>query len=289
MGSAAKENHHMPLETPLNAQYAKLEEVPEGFRDLYEERGGQFVITKINGIKTDADVTRVTRALASEKEAHGKLKTDWTGFFGEQKPEDVRAVLDRVPELEAAAAGKLDDDKINGIVDTRVRSKLAPVERENGQLKTAVAERDQKIAQFEQRETTRTIHDGVRAEASKLKVVDSAVEDVLMLAERQFEINDDGQLVTKDGINGLTPGLSPSVWLTEMQSKRPHWWPASKGGGANGGSGLPAGFANNPFSHAHWNMTEQGRLHNVDPAKARQMAEVAGTTIGGLRPPAPAK
>lgn len=284
MGLAAKEKNIMPLETPLNAQYATQDEIPEAFRDLYEERGGQFHITKINGIKTDADVTRVTRSLTSEKEAHNTLKTSWKNFFGERKPEEVQAILDRVPELEQAAAGKLDDEKINGIVETRVRSKLAPVERDNQTLKAGIAERDQKIAQFEQRETIRTIHDAVRADATKLKVVDSAVDDVLMLAERVFEVNENGETVTKDGMNGVTPGLSPQVWLTEMQSKRAHWWPASKGGGAGGSQGLPTGFANNPFSHAHWNMTEQGRLHNVDPAKARQMAEVAGTTVGGPRP-----
>lgn len=274
---------------PLNAQYSKLEDIPEPFRPLFEERGGAFHLTKINGIKTDADVSRVQRALTAEKTEHGKLKTQWSEFFGEQKPEEVRAILDRVPELETAAAGKLNEAKIEEIVEGRIRAKLAPVERERDQLKGQVGERDQKISQFEQREVTRTIHDGVRADATKLKVVDTAIEDVLMLAERQFELNEAGELVTKDGINGLTPGLSASVWLTEQQNKRPHWWPASKGGGAGGGLGLPAGFANNPFSHQHWNMTEQGRLHSVDPSKAAQMATVAGTTVGGLRPPAPAK
>lgn len=276
----------MPDDIMLEPQYAKPEEIPEAFRGLYEERGGVHLLTKIKGLTTTADMTRVQRALDSEKKEHGTLKTNWTAFFGDKKPEDVRAILDRVPELETIAAAKnINDEKLNELAETRFRSKFAPVERELGTLKTTLAEKDAIILGYEQRERTRTIHDGVRAEAAKSKVVDTAIEDVLMLAERAFELNEKGELVTKD-IAGQTPGLQPSVWLTEMQAKRPHWWPASKGGGAGGGLG-GANAGDNPFSHAGWNMTAQGRLHQENPERARQLAAVAGTTIGGLRPPAP--
>lgn len=271
---------------PIKAQYATLAEIPEAFRPLYEERGGQFHIAKIDGIKTDADVTRVQRALDAEKKDHATIKTNWTGFFGDKKPEDIRAILDRVPELETIAASKnINDEKLNELAETRFRSKLAPVERENATLKTELAARDAKLAEYDKRETTRTIHDGVRGEAAKLKVVDTAMEDVLMLAERVFELDEKGALITRD-MPGLTPGLAPSVWLTEMQQKRPHWWPASKGGGAGGGNG-GGNPADNPFSHAGWNMTAQGKLHQENPTRAAQFAQIAGTTVGGLRPPAP--
>lgn len=273
---------------PLKALYATQEEIPEAFRPLYEERGGQFHIAKIDGIKTDADVTRVQRALDSEKKDHATLKTNWTGFFGDKKPEDIRAILDRVPELETIAASKnINDEKLNELAETRFRSKLAPVEREVQTLKTALTAAEQQINNYKQQEVTRTIHDGVRGEAAKLKVVDTAMEDVLMLAERVFELDEKNQLITKDGIAGLTPGLSPSVWLTEMQQKRPHWWPASKGGGAGGGVGGGGNPLDNPFSHQGWNMTKQGQVYTESPARAAQLAQVAGTTVGGQRPPAP--
>jgi hypothetical protein len=286
MGSKGNGDYNMPDDIMLEPQYAKPEEIPEAFRGLYEERGGVHMLTKIKGIATTADVTRVQRALDSEKKDHTTLKTNWSSFFGDKKPEDIRAILDRVPELETIAASKnINDEKLNELAETRFRAKFAPLERELGQLKTSVGEKDAVIQQYAERERTRTIHDGVRAEATKSKVVDTALEDVLMLAERAFEVDDKGNLVTRD-LPGQTPGLQPSVWLTEMQAKRPHWWPASKGGGAGGGVHGSMNAADNPFSAAGWNMTAQGRIYQENPERARQLAQVAGTTVGGPRPAA---
>lgn len=277
----------MPDDILLEPQYDTAEAVPEAFKPLYEERGGKFLLTKIKGLATTADVTRVQRALDSEKQGHTSLKTQWANFFGDKKPEEIRAILDRVPELETIAASKnINDEKLNELAETRFRAKFAPLERELGTLKTAVAEKDTLIQQFQDRERTRTIHDGVRSEAAKSKVVDTAIEDVLMLAERAFEVDEQGNLVTKD-LPGQTPGLQPSVWLQEMQAKRPHWWPASKGGGANGGGAGGIDAADNPFSHKGWNMTAQGKLYQENPARATQLAQIAGTTVGGPRPAAP--
>jgi hypothetical protein len=270
---------------PLKALYASQDEIPEAFRSLYEERGGQFHIAKIEGIKTDGDVARVQRALDSEKKNHGDLRSAWGSFFGEKKPADIQAQLDRITELETIAASKnVNEEKLNEIADGRVRQKLAPVERERDQLKSQITERDQLIEQFQTRERNRTISDAVRGEAAKAKIIDTAVEDVLMYAERVFDISEDGQLLTKDGILGLTPGLSPSVWLTEMQQKRPHWWPASRGGGAGGG-GAGGGFADNPWTAANWNLTKQGQAYAASPEKAAQMARAAGSSIGATKAP----
>lgn len=267
---------------PIKALYATQDEIPENFRELYEERGGQFHLTQIEGIKTDADVARVQRALDQEKQARNQLKQQWDSFFGDKKPEDIQALLDRIPELEAAAEGKIDDEKINSIVEGRLKTKLSPVERERDQLRAQLQEREQQIAQFQERETRRTIHDSVREAAIKSKVIDTALEDVLMLAERMFEVGEDGKVTAKEGV-GVTPGIDPVVWLTEMQQKRPHWWPASQGGGAKGGAG-GGGFGSNPWSHDNWNMTEQARIYRENPQRAQQMAQAAGTKIGGPKP-----
>lgn len=267
---------------PLKALYTSQDEIPETFRELYEERGGQYHLTKIEGIKTDADVSRVQRALDAEKQAHGQIKTQFTTFLGDRKLEDVQAILDRVPELEAAAAGNLDEEKINGIVEGRINSKLAPVARERDQLKTQLSEKDQTIAKYEARERTRTIGDAVREAAVGAKVVDTAQEDVLILADRVFEIDESGNVVTKDGV-GVTPGLDAKAWLSEMQNKRPHWWPPSSGGGANGGGG--GGFADNPWAADSWNMTKQGEvLRTKGRDTADRMAKAAGTSVGGPKP-----
>jgi hypothetical protein len=267
----------------IKAIYATQDEIPETYQDLFEERGGAFHLTKIEGIKTDADVARVQRALDAEKGEKVKLKTQWDSFFGERKPEDVQAMLDKLPELEALANGKLDDEKINGIVEGRLKTKISPIERERDQYKGKLTEADQRLALYEAKEKQRTIHDAVRQAAIKMKVLDTAQEDVLMLAERIFEINEDGTATAKDGV-GVTPGIAPEIWLTEIQQKRPHWWPASAGGGAKG-SGASGGFAENPWSVEHWNLTAQGQIiTSLGQTKAEQMARAVGSHIGGTKP-----
>lgn len=269
----------------LKALYNSLEDIPEQYRDLYEERGGQYHLTQIEGVKTEADVSRVQRALESERTAHSQLKTQWQDFFGDKKPEDVQATLDRVPELEAAAEGKMDDEKVEQLVSSRLQTKLAPVQRELDQTKRQLDEANGKVQDFEKKETQRTIHDAVRKAAQESKVIDTAQDDVLMLAERMFEVGEDGSITAKEGV-GVTPGVTPDVWLTEMQQKRPHWWPPSQGSGATG-SGSGGGFPQNPWSKDNWNLTKQGEVIRTQGAeKAAQMAKSAGSFVGASKPPA---
>ncbi|QFR59625.1 hypothetical protein P6F33_gp24 [Pseudomonas phage Quinobequin-P09] len=97
-----------------------------------------------------------------------------------------------------------------------------------------------------------------------------------------LEVNEEGKVVTRDGV-GVTPGIDATVWLTEMQSKKTHWWGPSQGGGA-GGNRSGSGGGANPWSADGWNMTEQGRILKENRSRAEQMAKSAGTTIGGPRP-----
>lgn len=265
----------------LKIVHDTVDEIDEAYRTLYQERDGKFHLTGVEGIKTQADIDRLQGALTKERNDHKAVK-DRYAALGDLDPAEILAKLDKFPELEAAAEGKLDETKINELADSRVRTKLAPVERERDQLKAKLEQTEGRVGELENVIRSRDIKDNVMAAALKGKVIETALEDVLMLADRVFEVGEDGTVTTKDNV-GVTPGLSPEAWLQEMQSKRPHWWPASEGGGAKGGQG-GGSFANNPWSSEHWNMTEQGRIVNTDRAKAEAMAKAAGTTVGGLRP-----
>lgn len=266
---------------PLKAIVDNLDGVPETHRDLYTQRGEKFEITGIEGMRTQADVDRIQSGLKKERDDHKALRDRWAAL-STREPADIQAMLDRYPELEEAAKGKLDDAKIEDIVGKRITSKLAPVERERDTLKTQIAERDAVIQGYQLKEIHRTISDKVREAGALAKVLPEAMEDALLLAERVFEVNEDGRVVTKDNV-GVTPGIEASVWLTEMQNKRPHWWGPSSGGGARGAGGAANGNAN-PWAAETWNMTEQGRILTANPTKAEQMAKSAGTTVGGRKP-----
>lgn len=270
----------------LEAIHKAIEDIPEEFRSLYSERNGQFELTGIAGIKTQADVDRLSVSLGKERDDHKATKTKFQ-VWGDLDYEETIGKLDRIPELEAAAKdGGIDEEKMSELVEGRLASRLAPVERENAQLKTQLDESLGIITDFRTKETRRTIHDSVREACIEAKVLDTAQEDALFLAERMFEIReDDGLVVTKDGI-GVTPGIRAQDWLTEMQSKRPHWWPASQGGGA-GGSGGGHFTGNNPWSAENWNVTEQSKyVKEHGGEKAASAAKAVGSFVGSIHPPA---
>lgn len=258
----------------------KIDDVDERYRDLYEQRDGKYVLTGVEGLRTADDVDRVQRALTNERTNHQRTKEKFKALDGLDL-EDVVSKLDRYSELEAAATGKIDDTKIEEIVTTRLTSKVKPLEREIGTLRQRATDLENENQTLKRNEQRRIIVDAVRSAAGAAKIISSAIDDVVILAERMFELDEANNPVTKDGV-GVTPGLSPSVWLTEMQPKRPHWWPASQGGGARGGSG--GGSVNNPWSKANWNRTEQNRITNTDRARAEQLARSAGVSIGAAKP-----
>lgn len=265
----------------LKAILDSLEGVEPHFHSLYTERNGKYELTGIEGVKTQADIDRLQTALTKERNDHKTLK-DRVSLFGDRKPEDIIAALDRIPELEAAAKGNLDEGKLNEIVEGRIKSRLAPIERQAQTLQQQLSEANASLEMLRTKDSLRIVTDAVRGAASKLKVVDSAVEDVTLLAERLFTIDETGAVVTKDNV-GVTPGISADVWLTDMQAKRPHWWGPSQGGGAGGNRGGGSGVTN-PWSKDSWNLTEQGRIYKENSGKAEQLAKAAGTTIGGPKP-----
>lgn len=270
----------------LRITHDSVDDIPEAYRELYTEREGKWHLTGIAGVKTQGDIDRLTSALQKERDEHKTTKDklhQWDGL----ELDDVRQKLDRFQELEVAAKGKSEelDTKLEELTEARVRSRLAPVERENTTLKTKLEKLEKEYQEMVAKEVQRQISDAVRDACTKgTKVLDSAVDDVLMLAGAVFEVTEDGVVLTKENPFGVTPGLAPDIWLQEMQPKRPHWWPTNQGGGSKG-SGNIGGIGKNPWTHDNWNMTEQGKFvqeHGME--KAKQAAAAAGTTVGGGRP-----
>lgn len=272
----------------LQAIYDTKEEIPEMFQEFFSERNGKWELTGIKGIKTEADFTRMNEGLRKEREDHKATKAK-LNVWGELEHEQIVKDQDELKEarirLEKGGDG-IDEEKLAKLVEartaTQVATQVSPIKRDLEKSQKENGELRDENGVFKTRETTRTITDSVRAAAVSSKVIDTAVEDVLMMAERVFEVQEDKSVTTRDGV-GCTPGIDAATWLSEMQERRPHWWPSSTGGGSNG-SGHGAAFAKNPFSAENWNLTDQGKAFIQDKAKATRMAQVAGTTIGGLKP-----
>jgi hypothetical protein len=279
----------------LKAQIESLEDVAEGLRSEYRETQDPTSKKTVYVLDIDGPIDPLPGARTLKDEnARRRIEntklTEQVGKFkvlGERDPNEILSILDRVPELEAAAKGKLDETTINGIVETRLRSKLAPIERERDQFKTRATELEAANTELTAKERKRLITTAASSAARATKVIDSALEDVELLAERVLEVDDHGNVVTRDGV-GVTPGLSAKDWLADMQAKRPHWWGPSAGGGAGGAGGGRGGSGANPWKAETWNMTEQMAIVRTDRARADKLAQAAGTTVGGGKPKAKA-
>ena len=278
----------------LKALYDKADDIPEAvedFRALFTEKNGKFELTGIAGVQTPANVARLETSLSKERTDHKATKAT-LAVWGDLVHDDVQKSLDRIPELEAAAGGALDDAKIEEIVNRRVegviKSKLSPLERANKKLLEGNAELTTANEGFTVANTRRTIGDDVRRALVKAKVVPEAHDDALMLGERVFEVTEEGKVVTRDNV-GVAPGLDAEGWLTEIQDKKPHWWPASISGGALGSRGPGTALGGkNPWSPQSWNMTEQGRyLRANGMEKAKRLAEAANSHVGAATPTKP--
>lgn len=264
----------------------KLEDVSEVFRDQYIEKDGKFHLDLegldghpvVKGLRDENAKRRI-----KERDLDGQLNQFRTAF-GDKKLEDIMAQLDRIPELEELSKGKADEATIAKLVEGRLATATGPLKRDLDRLKAESVQLTGVIEEYKARDRQRAIGDKVREALAKSQGFQpSAFEDAILLAERVFEVGEDGTVTTKDGA-GITPGLAPDVWLTEMQKTRPHWWGASQGGGALGNRSGGAGGVN-PWTAENWNMTEQGKILRENRQRAEQLARAAGTVLGGAKPP----
>lgn len=272
---------------PIELVYDTADAIPAAVKGLYTEQDGKFVLTGVTGMKTQADIDRIQEGLRKEREDHSKTKEALKPFKGLDAAE-VQTKLDRIEELEAANGGKLDEDAIAKIVESRLKQATAPLQRQIDDLTetntTLTADNEKLTGTI----TTGSRNEAVRKIASEMKVHGTAIADIELVAANYLEKDETtGKWIVKADAEGVTPGADVKQFMREMQKQRPHWWPKSAGGGAQGSlEGVNGG--KNPFSGDTWNLTEQGQLIRTDRELANQLAVAAGTTIGGDRP-APSK
>ncbi len=272
---------------PLSAVMESLDGLSEDVAALFTQKGDKFELTGVQGVRTQADLDRISGALDQEKREHKETKGKYS-WAAEMNGEEVLASLDRIPELEAASKGQLDEAQIEEMVTRRVegtiKSQTAPLERTVG---TLTQERDtamEELTSLRGQILERDINEAFMGQLGS-KIEDTAHADAKMLGKSIFEKReDDGAIVTKEGTE-FTPGLTPEQLLPELQEKRRHWFGQTGGGGGGGSRTQLPGGGNNPWSADHWNLTEQGRVMNEKGRDyADRMAKAAGTTVGGLKP-----
>jgi len=266
----------------LNYAYDSIDDVPEKFRELYEERDGRAIFVGGDGFKTQADVDRLQGALTKERDAHKATKAKYKGLDGIDA-DAVQALRDENEDLKArveAGGGQIDEKKLDELAERKAVLKTRPLERKIAELTQQVTDLTGANTGLVTEKNGRTIVDAIR-EATRgekgIKIVDTAMADIEFLAPSIFAVADDGSVRVRDGApGGALAGASPREWLAEIQSTgaRKHWFPGSVGAGArDGGNGHVSGT--NPFDAKTFNFTEVNRLVKTDPTAAKRLATAA--------------
>ncbi|OGV45852.1 MAG: hypothetical protein A2017_18300 [Lentisphaerae bacterium GWF2_44_16] len=222
----------------LKAVYKTLEEIPQDLRENYTERDGQYVLSGVEGIKTQADVDQLKKSLDAERDEHKKTKQALKKF-GDVDPETLQDNLDELEELRSSGKKKLDDTAINEIVERRVKKELRKTETERDELKLKFEDSSKQLGELQSEKRNNSIESALRKAAEKIGVRKEAMDDVLA-RKSIFDVSEDGKIVTRDGC-GVTPGLDPENWIAVHVKTAPHWVPPSRGADANPGSGNAPG------------------------------------------------
>ena len=265
----------------LKDEYEEESEIPTGYEKIYTKTDDdKFKMVVHTLVYTQHDRDEIHGTLVKERNLHketkGKLKI-WDGM----DHDEVQTSLDRIPELETLAAGNVDEEKLKQVAEARAVALVSPVQRELDQLKVTSNDQVNEITGLKNGNVRRSIRDSLLSVSTEAKVLPTAIEDIMLLGENVFEVTDEGKVLTRSELNNVTPGLEPSVWLSTMVEKRPHWWPPSEGGGAGGGTANK--FPHNPWTKQYWNMTDQGKIVRENRDKADQMAKAAGSTVGATK------
>ncbi len=89
---------------------------------------------------------------------------------------------------------------------------------------------------------TKMVEDALRDAAVEAKIRPEAITDVLLHGRNIFSLSEDGSIEARDAENKLRKTIDDKVlttsnWIEGLKKSSPHYWPGSKGAGAEGGGG----------------------------------------------------
>jgi len=218
----------------IKTSYDSKDAIPEGFASLYTEKDGKFVLTGVDGMKTQQDVDNVKTALGKERDLRKTAEATVTTYGGIEA-EGLRDSLDELARLRTTK-GKVDDSSIEGIVAERLKLDKEKHQRELEAVQTKYDGLESKNTVLVNGINKGKIESALR-DASAGKVNETAINDVLFRSS-MFEVSEDGAVLTRDGV-GVMPGQEPQQWLETELKANTHWQKTSKGGGAKPPGGAP--------------------------------------------------
>ncbi len=276
----------------LEAVYDDKAKIPEGLAAHYVETDGVFVLD-VPGMKTQKDFDAYADALKKRFTDAGAdfARKNGAGLSRDDVLEVVEGALKKFapkggtpPKGDGAGAG-------SGVPD-EIATKLHDLERNVASLteQNAKIQKERDVALNTSRDTT--IRNSLTEAAAAAGVAPEGVGNLVSLVKQNFEITQDGSVVTKlDAGAGVSPNTPPADFFSTISRDKSFrmFWPKSVGAGADGaGAGGPGAGGDlgkgNPWSKAGWNMTQQGKLFKADQKEAERLMQAAGVTLGATAP-----
>lgn len=243
-----------------------LNEIPEAYRPLYTKTGDEWILTGVEG------------AVAAEDLASEQAKS--VQYAGER---DIART--ELSEFKNKQTDPNKDKPAPKTDDNPILAELQKLGQRMDTFENRVQKAEEKDAAAQAKERRDTLTRNLQSVAKDAGVADSAIPDVAIIGHSYFETKEDGTVVPAEG-SGLAAGTTPKVWIEKIKEdkSRQHWWGTSAGGGSKGSRETPTN-EKNPFSHEHWNLTDQaGIIKTKGMEEATRMAQLAGATVGGERP-----
>lgn len=184
----------------------------------------------------DSKLSEVTNGLKSKNsELLGKVKEygEKLKSFDGIDPEAVRGILSKFAnDEEAQLIAKGDIDTVLAKRADRMKAGFEKDLKLAQDAATNASSRTEKYA-------SRVLKGEVIGAATEAGVHKYAMEDAMLAASRDFELDDDGNPVAREGKYGKDgKPLTLKEWMADMKESRPHWFPATgNGGGAGHGGG----------------------------------------------------
>lgn len=209
----------------LKFKIAKLDEVAETVRSLYRQEGDSYVLD------VDGAVDRSRLDEFRENNITLQKQLDKLKDVDPAKYRELMELDRKVREKELIEKGDLD-----GLVNSRTAAMRDELTSKLSAAETQLQAANQQLAVL-------MIDNAVREHASKIGVLPTAVDDVILRARALYSMKDGVAVPEKDGKvifgkDGSTP-MPIGEWVVGLKKAAPHLFQMSSGGGASGGNGIP--------------------------------------------------
>lgn len=195
---------------------------------------------------TNQAKTQVEDAVTGLKNKNAELLDE------KKKAQDSLKVFDGIdPEIARTAITFHEENKDaeflkDGTVDELIDKKTSQLRSDHESALTELSGKlDSAInhgAKYQNLFESKVIDDGLREEAVGQGILPGAVSDIILRGRSVFSLDENGQIEARDAEGKLAVTedkkvLTPKNWIEGLREKSPHYWPASEGAGAMGGTG----------------------------------------------------